>query len=74
MICIYMHCSRGLGGKRSFVKVPLRVESERPLDKGTEWVVGRLTEAVDSSPLTESMAMGSWAAAVLTEPVNFTLY
>ena len=33
---------------------PLRVEAERPLD-GTEWVVGRSTESVDS-----------WAAAPST--------
>ena len=50
-------------------KVPLRVEPERPLDKGTGWVVGRSTETVDSSPSTDS-----WAAAPWTEPVDFSLY
>ena len=37
---------------------PLRVEPEHPLDEGTEWVVGRSTESVDSwavAPSTESM-------------------
>ena len=49
-------------------KVPLRVEPQRPLDEGIEWVVGRLTEMVDSSPSTESM--DSWAAAPSTESVD----
>ena len=66
-----MHSCRGLGGPRSFEKVPLRVESERPLDEGTEWVVGCSTETVDSSPSTESM--DSWAAAPWTESVDFSL-
>ena len=52
-------------------KVPLRVEAERLLDEGTELVVGRLTEVVDSSPSTESM--DSWAAASWTESVDFSL-
>ena len=46
-------------------KVPLRVESEHPLDEETEWVVGCSTETVDFSPSTESM--DSWAAAPWTE-------
>ena len=37
----------------------------------TAWVVGRSTETVDSSPSTESM--DSWAAALLTELVDFSL-
>ena len=45
----------GGGRQRSLEKVPLRVEPERPLDEGTEWVVGHSTETVDSSPSTESM-------------------
>ena len=60
-----MHSSRGLKGRRSLGKVPLRVEPEGPLDEGTEWVVGCSTETVDSSPLTESM--DSWVAAPGTE-------
>ena len=52
-------------------KVPLRVEPERPLDKGTEWVVGHSTETVDSSPSTESM--DSWAAAPSLESVDSSL-
>ena len=46
---------------------PLRVEAERPLDDGTEWVVGCSTESVDSwavAPSTESMDF--WAAAPST--------
>ena len=68
-----MHSCRELGGgrRRSFEKVPLRVESEHPLDEGTEWVVGHSTETVDSSPSTESM--DSWAAAPWTESVDFFL-
>ena len=50
-------------------KIPLRIEPERPLDEGTEWVVGRSTETVDSSPSTESM--DSWAAAPWTEQWTF---
>ena len=46
-------------------QIPLRIEPERPLDEGTEWVVGCLTETVDSSTSTESM--DSWAAAPWTE-------
>ena len=38
--------SRGLGRRRSLEKVPLSVEPECPLDEGTEWVVGCLTEMV----------------------------
>ena len=49
------HSSRGLGGRRSLGKVPLRVEPEHLLDKETEWVVGHSTETVDPSPLTESV-------------------
>ena len=41
---------------------PLRVEPERPLDEGTEWIVGHLTESMDS-----------WAAAPSTESVDFSL-
>ena len=44
-----------------------RVEAKRPLDDGTEWVVGRSTESVDSwavAPSTE--LMDSWAAAPST--------
>ena len=52
-------------------KIPLRVEPERPLDEGTEWVVGSLTETVESSLLTE--AMESWAATPWTESVDFYL-
>ena len=52
-------------------KVPLRVEPECPLDEGTEWVVGRSSEMVDSSPSTESM--DSWAAVPWTESVDFSL-
>ena len=66
-----MYSSRGLGGGRSLEKVPLRVEPECLLDEGTEWVVGRSTETVDSSPSTESM--DSWAAAPWTESVDFSL-
>ena len=61
----------GGGGPRSLQKVSLRVESERPLDEGTEWVVGCSTETVDSSPSTESM--DSWTAAPWTESVDFSL-
>ena len=68
---IGVHSSRGFGGRRSLGKVPLRVEPERPLDKGTEWVVGRSTEMVYSSPSTESM--DSWPAALWTESVDFSL-
>ena len=70
---IGVHSSRGLGGggQTLWEKVPLRVEPERPLDEGTEWVVGRSTETVDSSPSTESM--DSWAAAPWTESVDFSL-
>ena len=50
-------------------KIPLRIEPERPLDEGTEWVVGHSTETVDSSPSTESM--DSWAAAPWTEQWTF---
>ena len=49
-------------------KIPLRVEPQHPLDKGTEWVVGRSTETVDSFPSTESV--DSWAAAPSTESVD----
>ena len=52
-------------------KVPLREEPERRLDEGTEWVVGRSTETANSSPSTESVV--SWAAAPLTESVDFSL-
>ena len=52
-------------------KVPLRVESERPLNEGTEWVVGRSTEMVDFSPSTESI--DSWATVPWTESVDFSL-
>ena len=70
--CIGVHSCRELGwGRRSLEKVPLRVEPERPLDEGTEWVVGHSTEMVDSSPSTESM--DSWAAAPWTESVDFSL-
>jgi len=61
----------GWGGGRMLEKVPLRVEPERSLDEGTEWVVGRSTETVDSSPSTESM--DSLAAAPWTESVDFSL-
>ena len=37
----------------------------------TAWVVGRSTETVDASPSTASM--DSWAAALLTELVDFSL-
>ena len=65
-----VHSCRGLGGGgggggRLLEKVPLRVELERRLDNGTEWVVGRSMETVNSSPSTESM--DSWAAAPGTE-------
>ena len=56
---IDVHNSRGLGWRRSLEKVPLRVELE---DEGTEWVVGRSTESMDS-----------WAAAPSTESVDFSL-
>ena len=46
-------------------KNTLRIEHGRPLDEGAEWVVGRSTEMVDSSPSTESM--DSSAAAPGTE-------
>ena len=69
-VYIGVHSSRGLGGPRSLEKVPLRVEPERPLEEGTEWVVGRSTETVDSSPSTESMDF--WAAAPWTESVDFS--
>ena len=59
---IGMHNSRGLGGATIVGKNTLRIEPERLLDKGTEWVVGRSTEMVDSSP-----SMDSWAAAPGTE-------
>ena len=39
-------------GRGSLGKIPLRVEPERPLDEGTEWVVDCSTETVDSSLLT----------------------
>ena len=52
-------------------KNTLRIEPECPLDEGTEWVVGRSTETVDSSPSTESM--DSWTAAPWTESVDFFL-
>ena len=52
---IGVHSCRWLGWRRSSEKVPLRVESERPLDEGTEWVVGCSTETGESSPSTESM-------------------
>ena len=52
-------------------KVSLRVEPERLLDEGTEWVVGCSTETMDSSPSTKSM--DSWAAAPWTESVDFSL-
>ena len=51
-----------------------RVEPERPLDEGTEWVVGHSTELLDSwavAPSTESM--DSCAAAPSTESVDFSL-
>ena len=47
------------------------IEAERPLYDGTEWVVGRSTESVDSwavVPSTESM--DSWAAAPSTESMD----
>ena len=65
---IGVHSCRGW---RSLEKVPLREEPERWLDKETEWVVGRSTEMVNSSPSTESVV--SWAAAPLTESVDFSL-
>ena len=65
---IAVHSSRGLGGPRSLEEY---IEPERPLDEGTEWVVGCSTETVDSSPSTESM--DSWAAAPWTESVDFSL-
>ena len=71
---IGVHSCRGLGGKggwRSLEKVPLREEPERWLDEETEWVVGRSTEMANSSPSTESVV--SWAAAPLTESVDFSL-
>ena len=40
-------------------KVPLRVEPERSLDEGNEWIVCRLTESVDS-----------WAVASLTDSMD----
>ena len=58
-------------GFGSGTETTLRVESECPLDEGTEWVVGCSTETVDSSPSTESM--DSWAAAPWTESVDFSL-
>ena len=51
--------------------MPLRVEPEHPLDKGTEWVVGHSTETIDPSPSTESM--DSWAAVPWTDSVDFAL-
>ena len=63
---IGVHNSRGFGGGATIVgKNTLRIEPERLLDEGTEWVVGCSTEMVDSSPSTESM--DSWAAAPGTE-------
>ena len=59
----------GWGAKIVGKSRPLRVEPECPLDEGTEWVVGHLTEAVDSSPSTE--LMDSWAAAPWTKSVDF---
>ena len=53
------------GGVMIVDKNTLRIEPERPLDEGTEWVVGHSTETVDSCPSTESM--DSWAAAPGTE-------
>ena len=46
-----MHSSRGLEGRSTRKMHDVRhhhsrVEPERPLDKGTEWVVGRSTESV----------------------------
>ena len=70
-LVIGVHSSRGLRERRLLGKVPLRVEPERPLDEGTEWVVGHPTEMVDSSPSTESM--DSWAAVPWTESVDFCL-
>ena len=63
-----MHSSTGLGRRKSLGKVPFRVQ---PLDEGTEWVVGRSTETVDSFPSAESM--DSWAAVPWTESVDFSL-
>ena len=40
----------GWGAGKIVGKVPLRVEPERLLDEGTEWVVCCSTETVDSSP------------------------
>ena len=62
-------------------KVPLRVEPERPLDEGTEWVVGRSTETIDSSPSTVSqctpglllLRLNQWASLYL-ELQRMSLY
>ena len=67
---IGMYSSRGLGRRRSLGKVPLTVEPERLFDEGIEWVVGRSTETVDSSPSPESV--DSWAATPSTESVDFS--
>ena len=64
-----MACTAVGGGPRSLGKIPLRIEPERPLDEGTEWVVGHSTETVDSSPSTESM--DSWAASPWIEQWTF---
>ena len=70
---IGVHRCRGLGGAKIVGKstTQSRTWPERPLDKGTGWVVGHSTETVDSSPSTESM--DSWAAAPWTESVDFSL-
>ena len=53
-----MHSSRGLGGGDDRWENTLRIEPECPLDEGTEWVVGRSTETVDSSPSTHQWTPG----------------
>ena len=52
-----MHSSRELGGQR-LLENTLRIEPERPLDKRTEWVVGRSTETVDSGLLLNQWTPG----------------
>ena len=67
--CIGVHSCRGLGGGGEVCWK--KVEHERPLDEGTEWVVGCSTESVESSPSTESM--DSWTVVPWTESVDFYL-
>ena len=50
-VCVTLACTavQGWGGEactKCMMCGPLRVEPERPLNKGTEWVVGRSTESV----------------------------